>query len=162
MVAPHSLIVGTDSHMNLLGAVGSLSLGVGTTDIVATWKGGRLWFRVPESIRVTLSGKLRPPVSAKDIILMLLRETDTETLNYRSLEFVGEGTEGIDLAGRLTICSMITEAGGKVGFFPTNKAILDWLSPRMKEKPKPISADEGVKNEGAEYVREYHFDISSA
>ena len=161
MVAPSSLIVGTDSHMNLLGAVGSLSLGVGTTDIVATWKGGRLWFRVPESIQVTLFGKLRPPASAKDIILMLLRETDTETLNYRSLEFVGEGAEGIDLAGRLTICSMITEAGGKVGFFPTNKAILDWLTPRMKEKPKPISADEGVKNEGAEYVREYHFDLSS-
>jgi len=155
LVAPGSLIIGTDSHMNLLGAVGSMSLGVGTTDIVATWKGGKLWFRVPESIKVTLSGELRFPASAKDLILALLRDTDTETLNYRSLEFVGEGAQGIDLAGRLTVCSMITEAGGKVGFFPPNQQVLDWLKSRMKGKPQSISADQG-----AEYVQEFAFNLS--
>ncbi len=155
LVSPGSLIIGTDSHMNLLGAVGSMSLGMGTTDIVATWKGGRLWFRVPQTIRVNLVGELTPPSCAKDLILALLRDTDSEALNYRALEFTGGGTEGMDLAGRLTICSMITESGGKVGFFSPGKAVLDWLSPRMDETPQPISADEG-----AEYVEEFDFDLA--
>jgi len=155
LVAPGSLIIGTDSHMNLLGAVGSMSLGVGTTDIVAVWKGGRLWFRVPETIRVNLVGEFTPPSCAKDLILALLRDTDSEALNYKALEFTGGGAEGMDLAGRLTVCSMITEAGGKVGFFPPNKAVLDWLSPRMEEAPQPISADEG-----AEYIGEFTLQLA--
>ena len=69
MIKPGSVVVGTDSHMNLLGAVGSFSSGVGNTDIVAAWYSGKLWFRVPETIKVIFKGKYKEPVSAKDLTL---------------------------------------------------------------------------------------------
>jgi homoaconitate hydratase family protein len=155
LVRPGDVIIGTDSHMNLLGAVGAFSVGVGTTDIVAGWRMGKLWFRTPETINVKLTGELKYPASAKDFILYFMTVADSDTLNYRSIEFVGEGAEGLNLAERITICSMITEAGGKIGFFVPDKEILTFIGNRCDCEVNKTETDEGY-----EFFKEYEIDLS--
>jgi 3-isopropylmalate/(R)-2-methylmalate dehydratase large subunit len=129
-IAPGKVVVGTDSHMNLLGAVGSYSTGVGTTDMVASWYTGQLWFRVPETIRVILHGSYQDPVSAKDLTLFVLSALGTDLPNYRAIEFDGELARSLGLAERITLCSMITEMNGVIGFLPLTDGVLDLLSKR--------------------------------
>lgn len=154
LVKPGDCIIGTDSHMNLLGSVGAFSAGVGTTDIVAGWKMGKLWFRTPETLKVELIGRLRYPTSAKDLILHLLSTIDSDTLNYRSIEFTGEGAKTLNLAERITVCSMITEAGGKIGFFVPDDTIINFIQERCDCDVNPILTDEGY-----EYVEEFTIDL---
>lgn len=111
-------IVGTDSHMNILGAVGAFGQGMGDVDITFAFRTGRTWFEVPESVRVVIKGTFRPPTSAKDLTLYLLRELGTKKIALRSAEFYGPAVAGLSLAGRLTLCSMITEMAGIIGFIP--------------------------------------------
>jgi len=141
MVEPGSVIIGTDSHMNLLGAVGSFSTGVGNTDIVASWYAGKLWFRVPETIKVTFRGKYQPPVSAKDMTLKFISVIGTDKANYRSLEFYGQPIEELSLAGRLTLGSMVTEINAKICFMVPDGGVLQFLEERCRKKLNPVTAD---------------------
>jgi len=133
LIKPGSVVVGTDSHMNLLGAAGSFSTGVGTTDIVAAWYSGKLWFRVPETIKVIFKGEYKEPCSAKDLTLKFIREIGPDKPNYKSLEFVGGPIENLTLAGRLTLCSMVTEINGKIPFIKPSGETLSFLKQRIKE-----------------------------
>ncbi len=154
MVLPGSVIIGTDSHMNLLGAVGSFSTGMGTTDVAAGWATGRLWFRVPETIKITFQGQHRYPASAKDLTLFLLSKIDTTKTIYKSMEFYGPPVEGLTLAGRLTLASMVTEMEGKIGFIVPNEEILSWIGERAG---KPVKAV--VSDSNASYWEEWEFNV---
>ncbi len=154
MVVPGSVIVGTDSHMNLLGAVGSFSTGVGTTDIVASWYAGKLWFRVPETIKVTFRGKYQPPVSAKDMTLKFISSIGTDRANYRSLEFYGQPIQELSLAGHLTLGSMVTEVNAKICFLVPDGAILRFLEDRCGRKLSPVQSDHD-----AHYVEAMEVDV---
>jgi 3-isopropylmalate/(R)-2-methylmalate dehydratase large subunit len=111
-------VVGTDSHMNILGALGVFGQGMGDVDITFAFRTGRTWFEVPESVRVILKGTFKKPTSAKDLSLFLLKVLGTKKIALRSAEFNGPSAAGLSLAGRLTLCSMVTEMAGIIGFIP--------------------------------------------
>jgi 3-isopropylmalate/(R)-2-methylmalate dehydratase large subunit len=118
LVKPASTVVGTDSHMNILGAAGSFGQGMGDVDITFAFRTGRTWFEVPETVKVVLKGDLPEHVSAKDLTLFLARELGTSKIALQAAEFYGPAVAGLSLAGRLTLGSMITEMAGIIGFLP--------------------------------------------
>jgi len=154
MIKPGSVVIGTDSHMNLLGAVGSFASGVGNTDIVAAWYSGKLWFRVPETIKVVFKGKCKEPVSAKDLTLKFIKEIGADRPNYKALEFVGEPIENLTLAGRLTLGSMVTEVNGKVCFIEPTGGTLEFLRQRCGDELNIVTSDEDAK-----YLEEVEIDV---
>lgn len=116
LIEPGSLVVGTDSHTCTYGALGSLSTGLGATDIAAILSGGKLWFKVPETIKIVLKGQLPAGCSAKDIILGAIGILGADGGNYRSVEFYGDYLENSSQAEHLTITNMLVEMGAKCGF----------------------------------------------
>ena len=118
LAAANSTVVGTDSHMNILGAVGSFGQGMGDVDIAFAFRTGRTWFEVPPTVKVTVKGRPHPSASAKDLTLFLLRELGTKALANMAAEFTGPALKGLTLAGRITLCSMVTEMAGIIGFAP--------------------------------------------
>jgi 3-isopropylmalate/(R)-2-methylmalate dehydratase large subunit len=110
--------VGTDSHLNILGAVGCFGQGMGDVDITFAFKTGQTWFEVPETIKVILTGELSWPTSAKDLTLFIVRKFGTDKAALKSVEFYGEAVKGLSLSGRITLCSMVTEMAGIIGFIP--------------------------------------------
>jgi 3-isopropylmalate/(R)-2-methylmalate dehydratase large subunit len=154
MVLPGSVIIGTDSHMNLLGAVGSFSTGMGTTDVAAGWATGRLWYRVPDTIKITFKGEYSYPTSAKDLTLFLLSRIDMSKTIYKSLEFYGQPIDSLSLAGRLTLASMVTEMEGKIGFITADENILAWIEGRAGRTVEAVLPDKD-----ASYWEQWQFDI---
>ncbi len=155
MVRPYDVIVGTDSHMNLLGAVGSFATGVGTTDLVAAMATGKLWFRVPETHRFVVEGTFPRRVGAKDLILHVLKDVGTDGLLYKAVEFEGPAIDSMDVAARITTMSMVTEMSGKIGLIESNESTLEWLGQRMEGPVEEWHADPG-----APYVEERRYDVS--
>jgi 3-isopropylmalate/(R)-2-methylmalate dehydratase large subunit len=113
---PGDLVLGTDSHTCTYGALGVFATGVGATDMGVAFRTGKNWFKVPETIRVNLYGKLKAPCSAKDIILYIIGYMGADRGNYKAFEFYGDYLEECSEADRLTIANMVVEMGGKVGF----------------------------------------------
>lgn len=118
LALPNSTVVGTDSHLNILGAVGSFGQGMGDVDIAFAFKTGKTWFEVPETLKVLVKGTYKPPTSAKDLTLFILKELGTVKAALRSVEFYGGAVRDLSLAGRITLCSMVTEMAGIIGFIP--------------------------------------------
>jgi 3-isopropylmalate/(R)-2-methylmalate dehydratase large subunit len=113
-----STVVGTDSHLNILGAVGSFGQGMGDVDITFAFKTGKTWFEVPQTIKVLIKGSLSSAATAKDLTLYILKKLGTKKAALRAVEFYGEAVSGLDLPGRITLCSMVTEMAGIIGFIP--------------------------------------------
>ncbi len=155
LVRPWDVIIGTDSHMNLLGAFGSFASGVGTTDITAALTYGKLWFKVPETIKIVIDGNLNESVYPKDIILHILKNIRTDGAIYKAVEFTGEAVEKMSLAGRITLTSMVTELSGKVGFIEPDDKILRFVHERTNTDIKGINADSDAR-----YEKVFHYDIS--
>jgi 3-isopropylmalate/(R)-2-methylmalate dehydratase large subunit len=116
-IRPGSLVVGTDSHTTTYGALGAGGTGIGTSDMVYALATGRLWFRVPETIRFELSGELQPSVSWKDVILYLAGRFGADAAQYKAMEFGGEAAARADMSSRLTVSNMAVEMGAKFGLF---------------------------------------------
>jgi len=112
---PGSTVVGTDSHMNILGAIGAFGQGMGDQDIAYAFRWGRTWFEVPQSMRVRLTGKPGQGAAAKDLTLAVLKKLGSRGGLGRAIEFSGAAVDGLDLAGRITLASMATEMGGVIG-----------------------------------------------
>ena len=155
MVRPFDVIVGTDSHMNLLGAVGAFATGTGTTDLVAAMATGKLWFRVPETHRFVVDGMFRDTVCAKDLILYVLKEVGSRGLLYKAVEFAGPAIDGMDLAARITTMSMVTEMSGKIGFIEPGGDVMDFLKEATGTDQPEWRADHD-----AEYPESEFFDVS--
>ncbi len=116
MAYPGSTFVGADSHLNILGAVGAFGQGMGDKDIAFAFKAGKTWFEVPPTMRVIVEGDLRPPCTARDLTLAVLRALGSKGALGRAIEFYGPAIEALDLAGRITLASQVTEVGGIIGF----------------------------------------------
>lgn len=140
-VKPWDIIVGTDSHMNLLGALGAAGFGMGTTDIAGALYKGRLWFRVPETIKIVIRGILGRSVTAKDVILYILKHLTTSGALHRAIEFCGETVERMNLAERITLTSMVTEMSGDIGFIEPHEDVMAFIQSRTQNTIEPISAD---------------------
>jgi len=118
LARPGTTVVGTDSHMNILGAVGCFGQGMGDVDVAFGFKTGKTWFEVPATVKVVLKGRPAPRADAKDLTLFLCRELGTKKIALAAAEFYGEAVRRLDFAGRITFCSMVTEMAGIIGFIP--------------------------------------------
>jgi 3-isopropylmalate/(R)-2-methylmalate dehydratase large subunit len=125
--APGMIIVGADSHTCTGGAAGAFATGMGSTDIAAAFGLGKTWLRVPETLRVVLTGKLQKGVYPKDISLSLIGSITAEGANYMALELTGEGVAGLNMCGRITISNMAVECGAKAGIFPADAVTKAYL-----------------------------------
>ncbi len=156
LVSAGDLIIGADSHTCTYGALGAFSTGVGSTDMAFAMATGKAWLRVPEAIRVTLTGELSPYVGGKDVILHIIGKIGVDGALYQSLEFTGPGVANLTVDDRLCICNMAIEAGGKNGIFPVDQATLDYLKERNASAPRAYEADPD-----AVYARELTVDLSA-
>jgi 3-isopropylmalate/(R)-2-methylmalate dehydratase large subunit len=147
LIKPGDVVVGTDSHMNLLGAVGAAGFGMGTTDIAGAMYKGKSWFRVPYTMRVDVSGKLKEHVAAKDVILHIVHEMGTSGALNRAIEFTGDAIDRMNLAERITMCSMVTEMSGDVGFIAPDQSVLDYVGARSGQQLPSLKVDTEVHYE---------------
>ena len=132
-VVPGSLVVASDSHSNMYGALGAIGTPVVRTDAAAIWATGEFWWQVPRTVQVVLTGRLRPGVSGKDVILALCGIYNREEVLNAAVEFVGPGVASLSMDSRLTISNMTTEWGALTGWFPVDGVTLAFLAGRAAE-----------------------------
>lgn len=156
LVKPWDIIVGTDSHMNLLSAAGAAGFGMGTTDIAGAMYKGKLWFHVPKTMKIIIKGKLQKLVTAKDVILYILKYLKTDGALNRAIEFSGETIEKMNLSERITMTSMVTEMSGDIGFIQPNQEVIAFIKSRTKEKVETITSDPD-----AVYEKVHEFSVDS-
>ena len=132
VVVPGDLVIGADSHTCTYGALGAFSTGVGSTDAGVGMAAGRAWFRVPETLRIQVEGRLAPDVSAKDVILHIIGTIGVDGALYQAMEFGGSAISDLSVEGRLTIANMAIEAGAKAGLFEVDEKTEAWLAGRTQ------------------------------
>ncbi len=146
-VVPGDLAVGTDSHTNMLGAMGAVATGIGPTEMAAVLALGRLWLKVPNSIEVKVRGTFGPGVTAKDLVLRIVGEIKTDGATYRSIEYTGPTIRGLSMPERFTICNMTTEMGAKTGMVAPDATTFEYLAPIAKHPMHPLTADADARYE---------------
>lgn len=155
LIGPGGTFVSTDSHANIMGAIGTFGQGMGDQDIAAAWANGSVWFKVPSSVKITLTGKRQDDLSAKDIVLNLLNIFGANKLLGYSVEIYGKEVDQLTLDERITISSMATEMGAIIIFFTPDEKILDELERHSGKRYETISADPDVH-----YEQEFEIDIT--
>jgi 3-isopropylmalate/(R)-2-methylmalate dehydratase large subunit len=154
---PGFVVVGADSHTCTSGALGAFSTGMGSTDIAVAMTAGKIWLRVPETIRVNVSGKMPQGVYAKDLMLTLIGMIGADGATYMALEFGGATIDAMPMNDRLTLASLAVEAGAKAGLFPADAETERFLTSRGRgDGFKPLTADDG-----AAYARVVDIDAAS-
>ena len=154
--APGQITVGADSHTCTYGAMGTFSTGIGRSEMAAIWATGKLWLRVPQSMKITVEGEFSPGVSAKDLILTILGDVGGSGADYLSVEYHGEAINLMSIAERMTLCNMSVEMGAKNSVCKPDKKVYEILQERAKKLGwATIWADED-----ATYVKELNYDIS--
>jgi homoaconitate hydratase family protein/3-isopropylmalate dehydratase small subunit len=148
-------LVSTDSHANILGSIGAFGQGMGDQDIAYAFAAGKVWFRVPPSLRIFLDGKPPAGVTAKDITLELLRNLGARGLLGYAAEMYGEAVDEMNVSDRVTVASMATEMGGIIILFPPSKAVIDELKEITGKTYDMVQADPD-----AEYEKDIRIDIS--
>jgi homoaconitate hydratase family protein/3-isopropylmalate dehydratase, large subunit/3-isopropylmalate dehydratase, small subunit len=129
---PGMLIVGSDSHTSTAGAFNSLAAGIDRTESAGIWKRGETWFRVPESIKISLTGHLQKDVSAKDLALWIIGMIGSDGANYMSIEYHGEGVKTLDISDRMTIANLASEMGAKNAVFPADEVLDKFYGKKQK------------------------------
>jgi len=140
-VWPGSTFVSTDSHANIMGAIGAFGQGMGDQDIAHAWAAGRVWFKVPPSVKVTLTGTPGPRATAKDVALAMLGTLGANGLLGLAAEVGGDAADALGLADRITVASMATEMGGIIALFTPNTDVLDYCSSATGRIQEPLTAD---------------------
>jgi 3-isopropylmalate/(R)-2-methylmalate dehydratase large subunit len=135
------LVVGTDTHSTTYGAFNAFGTGVEGTDVSAVMMTGKLWFRVPESIRIELKGELQPGVWAKDLTLHMLGRLGAEGANYRVLEYCGSAVTAMEIDDRMTLSNHAAELGAKAAILEADAKTIAWLRAHGAREPKPVRAD---------------------
>lgn len=148
-VKPGDLFLGADSHTPTYGALTAFAAGVGSTDLAGVWLTGKTWLKVPATIRLNLEGQLAAGVTAKDVVLFLIRQLGVEGANYQAVEFTGEAVRAMTLASRMALANMSSEMGAKTG-------LVDPAGLRLWYPFEPVWADAG-----ASYARDLTFDVSA-
>ena len=155
LVGPGDCIIGADSHTCTYGALGAFSTGVGSTDMAAGMATGECWFKVPESMKFIFSGKLRPWVNGKDLILYLIGQIGVDGALYCAMEICGETIDGLSMDSRFSMCNMAIEAGGKNGIIAVDDTTLEYVKGRVKRDYKVYQSDPD-----ANYHKVYEFDAA--
>ncbi|HWR27332.1 MAG TPA: aconitase/3-isopropylmalate dehydratase large subunit family protein, partial [Candidatus Thermoplasmatota archaeon] len=155
LVFPGDTFVSTDSHANILGALGAFGQGMGDIDIAYAFAYGKIWFKVPPSVKIVLKGTPAKITTPKDVVLKINKELGANGLLGYAAELYGPYVDSLSLDGRLTIASMATEMGGIIILFPTNAKIMDYYKNTFGITIKPVHADPD-----AHYERTIEIDIS--
>lgn len=154
-VYPGATAVSTDSHANILGAVGAFGQGMGDLDIAAAWHKGKVWFKIPQSVKINFKGIIPENVSSKDIVLNLLKIFGANSLLGYSIEMYGPSVDNLNLDDRITISSMATEMGAIIILFPPTKEIIDYCQKHSKTIFQPLYADKD-----AFYEKNFNIDVT--
>ncbi|HEV3246350.1 MAG TPA: aconitase/3-isopropylmalate dehydratase large subunit family protein [Beijerinckiaceae bacterium] len=140
-VRPGMIVAGADSHCVTYGALNAFGIGIGASDLAAAMATGKLWLKVPHTLRIILQGRLRPPAQAKDIILELLRRLRADGADYLALEFSGDGAASLSVEERIVIANMATEAGAKAALFAVDQATRTFLRNLGISDCAPVAPD---------------------
>jgi len=156
-ILPGDLVLGADSHTSTYGALGAFSTGVGSTDLAIAVATGKNWFKVPETIKMIVKGRIPKGVFAKDIILHIITSITANGATYKAVEFSGSAVSHLDMDGRFTICNMAVEMGAKCAFMPQDEKTSAWLRPRLsvKRKIKTVGPDKNAR-----YAEVQEYDVS--
>lgn len=153
--APGRLIVGADSHTCTYGGLGAFSTGIGSTEAAAVFATGKLWFKVPETIKVEVTGSFGRYVGGKDLAIRIITDIGVDGANYRTLEFSGPGIKNIPVPDRLTVANMAIEAGGKAGIFPCDSLTEKHIKGTVRGKYSAVCSDKDAK-----YSQILRYDLS--
>jgi homoaconitate hydratase family protein len=142
-IKPGDLVVGTDSHCTIYGALGALGTGIGYTEVTSVWVTGKLWMKVPTTIKFVLNGKFAPAVSAKDLMLHLIGKLGADGAGYKSVEFYGDAMPDMSVSERMTVANLAMEMGSKCVFVPPDAKTADYLRGRLQDFStyQPVYAD---------------------
>jgi 3-isopropylmalate/(R)-2-methylmalate dehydratase large subunit len=156
-VTPGNVIVGADSHTCTYGAFGAFATGIGSTEAAAVMATGKIWFKVPPTIKVNVKGKFKKFVAPKDLILNIIGTLSVDGAIYRAAEFTGPTIKAMSVAGRMTVCNMAVEMGAKNGIIAPDETTAEFLQSRVKAMPdfKALQSDKD-----AEYERTVEFDVA--
>ncbi len=152
---PGMLFIGADSHTVLLGAVGAFAAGVGSSEQTYVLYKGDLWFKVPESIKIVVDGKLPVYAMGKDIILKILGDLGETGALYKAVEYTGEAISDLSIDGRIAICGLTLEMGGKIGVIEADEKVVEYVKNRTKDPFEVIKADKDAK-----YEKTHRYDVS--
>lgn len=141
LVIPGDVVVGADSHTTTYGALGAFAVGVGSTDLAGVLATGKIWLKVPETLRIEYFGQRQPWVMGKDLILHTIGKIGTEGANYRAMEFCGEVVGSLPMDDRFTLCNMAAEAGAKAGLIEPDAVVDEYEAGRAKRKYKKYKSD---------------------
>jgi 3-isopropylmalate/(R)-2-methylmalate dehydratase large subunit len=155
LVLPGDVVLGADSHSTHFGWLGAFGMGVGRTEMAALWATGELWLQVPESARLTIHGRLRHGVTAKDLVLHIIGCWGADGGAYRSLEFAGEALSALSLDERAVIPNMMAEFGVQNAYLPPDDTVLAYVEQRRQRDYIPLYPDPD-----AQYAVEYEIDAS--
>ena len=153
---PGSLLIGTDSHTCTSGAFGMFSTGVGNTDAALIMGTGKIWLRVPETMRFIFEGVLPPYLMAKDLILAVIGDIGCDGATYRAMEFDGESVYALSMQERMTLTNMAIEAGGKNGIIAPDEITIEYVRTRTDHEFECVYSDENAR-----YQSEYRYDVST-
>ncbi|MGL5515075.1 MAG: 3-isopropylmalate dehydratase large subunit, partial [Sporomusa sp.] len=153
---PGELLVVTDSHTTTHGAFGAFGTGVGATDMATILITGKLWFRVPEIIRIHFEGHLSPGVYAKDIILHVIGRLGADYAVYKAVEFTGSTLAELSVSERMALCNMTTEMGAKTCYIQPDDITLDYVKQRVTRPYEIFTTDPGYR-----YAAEHTFDVAA-
>jgi 3-isopropylmalate/(R)-2-methylmalate dehydratase large subunit len=156
-VVPGAVIVGADSHTCTYGAFGAFATGIGSTEAAAVMATGKIWLKVPEAIRINVSGAFGKYVTPKDLVLNIIGKLGVDGAIYKSAEFTGQTIQEMDIAGRMTICNMAVEMGAKNGIVEPDATTRKFLQDRVKTLPdfEALSSDRD-----ADYTQTVEFNVS--
>jgi len=158
-VLPGMVVAGTDSHTTTHGAFGAFATGIGATEMAGVWTTGKLWFKVPSTIRIEVEGTLRPWISAKDLILYVIGQLGAAGADYRAVEFDGSAIRNMSIASRMVLTNLSMEMGAKVAFTPVDAPLLQYLSDRTKREL--AASSDYAADPGARYERVMRVDLDT-
>ena len=152
---PGIVLVGTDSHTTTAGAFGAFATGIGATEMAGVWATGKIWFKVPETIKINVEGELNKGIYAKDVILNIIGHLGADGANYMAVEFDGEVIKKMSIASRMVLSNLSMEMGAKVAFVYPDEKTRKWLEEREAKPYKFVLPDKNAR-----YVDEYNFNAS--
>lgn len=156
LVLPGDVVIGADSHTCTYGALGAFATGVGSTDLAAVMMTGKIWFKIPSSIKFVFRGKLRPWVGGKDLILYTIGQIGVDGARYGAMELTGEVIAALPMADRFSMSNMAIEAGAKVGIIPPDAITEQYVKERAKRSYRFYESDADAR-----YERTYEWDVST-
>jgi 3-isopropylmalate/(R)-2-methylmalate dehydratase large subunit len=151
-VVPGEVVVGTDSHTCTHGALGAFATGIGSTDMAMVFATGKLWFKVPETIKFEITGKLQENVFAKDVVLDIIGKIGADGATYKACEFGGETTRNMTISDRMVLCNMAIEMGGKSGLVEPDQKTINYLKGRSTKPYEIMKTDSDALSLETMYV----------